>query len=52
MIYREQPHVGFLKDAMLPFWVLTGAPEDLVPATDKGAASVDIFLKSLTQKST
>lgn len=28
----------------LPFWVLTGAPELLVPATVKGAAIVDIFI--------
>lgn len=33
----------------LPFWVRTGAPECLVPAIVKGAASVDIFTKLLNK---
>lgn len=28
----------------LPFWVLTGAPEVLVPATDNAVATVDILI--------
>lgn len=36
----------------LPFWVLTGAPDDLVPATCRGAASVDIFYFNFNTKST
>lgn len=31
------------KELLLPFWVLTGVPDDREPATDNGLAIVDIF---------